>query len=167
MCYCVTALLTIKMKRFCTLMAMSMVYIKYTLNIPACQRMSVTFVAKRYHVCFFHVHFHVSTYNTEHLTRKVSPPKEKKNSLILIQFCLDIWKLFERSLFIFTTTRPQRVSKARCTLQGPFCKHSVWGRERSSAQKVPPKAGPPLTPHLPDLQLHWLVLLFISQHLLL
>lgn len=67
---------------------------------------------------------------------------------MLIQFCLDIWKLFERSLQLQAPKGPLKPSS---TLQGPFCKHVEWSRERWSAQNVLPKAGHPLprTPHLP------------------
>lgn len=70
---------------------------------------------------------------------------------MLIQLCLDIWKLFARSLCIFTTTSSYRASKAKQYTTVSICKHVEWSRERWSAQNVLPKAGHPLpgTPHLP------------------
>lgn len=49
-----------------------MEHIKYTINIPAFPKKVCDIYHHRYHVWFFRVHFHVYTYNTEHLNASVS-----------------------------------------------------------------------------------------------
>jgi len=59
-----------------------MEYIKYAINTPAFPKNVCDIYHQRYHVCFFHLHFHVYMYNTEHLNISVSqemPSSEAKD----------------------------------------------------------------------------------------
>lgn len=100
MCYGVTALLTIRMKRLCALIAMPnygiyKTYYKYSTISKECD-----IYHQRYHVWFFHVCFHVYTYDTAHLNAfwnsGKAAPRQRRNTLILVLICTGIRKIFQK-----------------------------------------------------------------------